>query len=181
MRLWDAIASGSLDSACQPLVESFFSRGWVTVVPLEEFHAARVPNVSPRGANWVGAFVCISRAFLDVHFRGFAASYGRARRAANLGLPIQPLLDPEFVLDLAIKKFQSAECWVPSGLGLSDCLPRSLALFTYLRFAGLNVRHRIGVKLYPFAAHAWVEDWNGRTILDYNHRIASFTSLALLG
>lgn len=46
-----------------------------------------------------------------------------------------------------------------------DCLPRSLALFKYLRRSGFPVRHIIGVRQHPFAAHAWVEH-QGDVVLD---------------
>ena len=38
-----------------------------------------------------------------------------------------------------------------------DCLPRALAIFVLLRARGLPAKLCIGVKRYPFGAHAWVE------------------------
>ena len=38
-----------------------------------------------------------------------------------------------------------------------DCLPRALAIFVLLRRQGVPARLCIGVKRYPFGAHAWVE------------------------
>ena len=38
-----------------------------------------------------------------------------------------------------------------------DCLPRSVAIYVLLRRQGVPVTLRIGVKRFPFAAHAWVE------------------------
>lgn len=38
-----------------------------------------------------------------------------------------------------------------------DCLPRSLAIYVLLRRHGVPATLRIGVKRFPFAAHAWVE------------------------
>ena len=38
-----------------------------------------------------------------------------------------------------------------------DCLPRALTVYLLLRRRGVPVILRIGVKRYPFAAHAWVE------------------------
>ena len=38
-----------------------------------------------------------------------------------------------------------------------DCLPRSLAIYALLRRQGVPATLRIGVKRFPFAAHAWVE------------------------
>ena len=38
-----------------------------------------------------------------------------------------------------------------------DCLPRSLAIYVLLRRQGVPATLRIGVKRFPFGAHAWVE------------------------
>ena len=38
-----------------------------------------------------------------------------------------------------------------------DCLPRSLTIYVLLRRQGVPAALRIGVKRFPFAAHAWVE------------------------
>ena len=38
-----------------------------------------------------------------------------------------------------------------------NCLSRSLAIYVLLRRQGVPATLRIGVKRYPFAAHAWVE------------------------
>ncbi len=38
-----------------------------------------------------------------------------------------------------------------------DCLRRSLTIFVLVRCRGVPATLRIGVKRFPFAAHAWVE------------------------
>lgn len=38
-----------------------------------------------------------------------------------------------------------------------DCLPRAMATYLLLRSQGVSAVLHIGVKRYPFAAHAWVE------------------------
>ncbi len=38
-----------------------------------------------------------------------------------------------------------------------DCLPRSIAIYVLLRRRGVPATLRIGVKRFPFGAHAWVE------------------------
>ena len=42
-----------------------------------------------------------------------------------------------------------------------DCLPRALAIFVLLRSRGVSATLHIGVKRYPFGAHAWVECLGG--------------------
>lgn len=44
-----------------------------------------------------------------------------------------------------------------------DCLPRALAIYHFLRTQGAPVVFRLGVKKYPFSAHAWVE-YRGQVI-----------------
>ena len=48
-----------------------------------------------------------------------------------------------------------------------DCLPRALAVFVLLRRRGVPATLRIGVKRYPFGAHAWVECLGA--VLDDSH------------
>lgn len=38
-----------------------------------------------------------------------------------------------------------------------DCLPRAMTIYLLLRRRGVPATLRIGVKRYPFGAHAWVE------------------------
>ena len=38
-----------------------------------------------------------------------------------------------------------------------DCLPRAVAVYVLLRCRGVPATLRIGVKRFPFGAHAWVE------------------------
>ena len=58
-----------------------------------------------------------------------------------------------------------------------DCLPRSIALFSFLRELGLPAEHRIGVDRYPFRAHAWVET-DGRVLADHSGNAVVFTTIA---
>ena len=61
--------------------------------------------------------------------------------------------------------------------GRDDCLPRSLALATSLRRLGLAATVCIGVRKFPFSAHAWVEVGN-RTVNESLERVRSYTMLA---
>lgn len=58
--------------------------------------------------------------------------------------------------------------------GRALCLERSLALYHYLRRAGVPARLRLGVQAYPFAAHAWVEH-AGTVLNDVPEHVAHFT------
>lgn len=52
-----------------------------------------------------------------------------------------------------------------------DCLPRALAIYHFLRARGAPVEFRLGVKKFPFSAHAWVE-YRGQ-VVDISPRISS--------
>ena len=57
--------------------------------------------------------------------------------------------------------------------GRAACLERSLLLHWYLRRAGVPVRFRMGVQMYPFLAHAWVEH-RGQPINDVPEHVRLF-------
>jgi len=57
----------------------------------------------------------------------------------------------------AVTAFRRAENLYTARGAPDDCLPRSLALFRFLRESGLPAEHVIGVRRRPFQAHAWVE------------------------
>ena len=79
-------------------------------------------------------------------------------------------------IDDPISSFRRAESVLPSLKGDLDCLPRALGLFAFLRHAARAPELVIGVKRYPFTAHAWVEI-DGTPMLENDQqslRIASF-------
>lgn len=57
--------------------------------------------------------------------------------------------------------------------GRAQCLERSLLLYWYLRRRGVAVRYRMGVQMYPFMAHAWIE-WHGQPINDVPEHVKRF-------
>ncbi|WP_052740853.1 lasso peptide biosynthesis B2 protein [Mycobacterium sp. UM_Kg1] len=83
--------------------------------------------------------------------RGFASAYRERTQ------PIADTTPPRAELRLVTQRFRTAEGIYPARQAPLDCLPRSLALTRFLRTAGWPAQHVIGVALYPFEAHAWVE------------------------
>lgn len=57
--------------------------------------------------------------------------------------------------------------------GRALCLEQSLALYYLLRRAGVGVEFRIGVQMYPFLAHAWVE-YRGQPLNDVPEHVKQF-------
>ncbi|HEU4561556.1 MAG TPA: lasso peptide biosynthesis B2 protein [Longimicrobium sp.] len=89
------------------------------------------------------------RAHLKV--RGFGPSVAWARRlGAN---PAGGTLPPDEVARAAYHVALAA-AFFP---GRAVCLEQSLALYVLLRRRGVSADLRLGVRPYPFMAHAWVE------------------------
>jgi hypothetical protein len=102
-----------------------------------------------------------------LHFRRF----GTTLRWAMMHQPRTALRDAD-----ALGAFCRAEAFLPSRMGDLDCLPRALALLAFLRHASRHPVFVIGVKRFPFTAHAWVE-LGGKPVLENardESRITSF-------
>jgi len=104
--------------------------------------------------------------------RGFSETY---RFIVELAPPIRADFDTD-QLNRAVAAFSRAENFFLSRNAPADCLPRSLALFRFLRRLGFPAEHVIGVDRDPFLAHAWVECM-GRVLLDRDRR-STLTRLA---
>lgn len=61
---------------------------------------------------------------------------------------------------------------------INGCLPRSLVIYLFMRRHGHQAVMRIGVAKDPdFAAHAWIEDLNGRNLSDIEGEQQRFVSI----
>ena len=81
-------------------------------------------------------------------------------------------------VDLARAAFVRAENFYWRRRAPNDCLPRSLALYAYMRRLGMPVVHRIGARRFPaFRCHAWVE-YDGSPILDNRAKVSDYTVIA---
>lgn len=119
------------------------------------------PPGTPGGSGFltVRAWWALRRTARGLRSRGFGAVY---REYASL--PKSDGADPG-LLERAVAAFARAENFFHLRKAPEDCLPRSLALFSFLRMRGLPAEHRIGVQAIPFLAHAWVE-CDGRVVHD---------------
>jgi len=107
--------------------------------------------------------------------RGFAHTYNAA-----LHLPKLPEIHPRQQtesLATALKAFARAENFLYLKKAPRDCLPRSLALFFFLRSIGWPVEHCIGLQQFPFLAHAWTE-YHGEVLHDDPRNQERFTVIA---
>lgn len=161
---WSALLGRSVagpppaDTEVAAVRAAALARGWI----VSKDRVAEPSSLSPRRpfsslirhcpSLW--ALACLLQAHLSLRWRGFAKTYEWARAQAARAAPGRSGLS---ALASAKARFRSVEHLVISKRGLEDCLPRSLALFVFLRGLGFPVRHRIGIRCFPFAAHAWVE------------------------
>lgn len=111
------------------------------------------------------------RALADRYLhRGFAGAY---RRTTTL-VPDDTMRPERAPLRGVIRAFVTALNLYPAHAAPLDCLPRSLALTRLLRVCGWPAQHVIGVAMYPFEAHAWVEV-KGVPILEGSTYVRRFT------
>lgn len=106
--------------------------------------------------------------------QGFASLYDELSHA---DWPCPPSGDLQVQLAKAVSCFGRAENFVFLKRAPRDCLPRSLALFAFLREVGLPAEHCIGVRLFPFQAHAWVRCL-GRVVRDSESVETVYTTIA---
>ena len=155
---WHALADRVGPSAAPPgaladLHVTLERRGWL--MPQPAVGGAAVAAKSKSGVRFpmICAFASLSRCTMSLRLRGFARTYREAQQTASRATSVGDAPD----LSRALAVFQRVEACFFSSKGLQDCLPRSLALFIYLRRCGIPATHHIGVRRYPFGAHAWVE------------------------
>ncbi len=108
--------------------------------------------------------------------RGFALSY---RRYASLEKPRSPQIPGARRLAKVERAFRFAENFFEHPSAPNDCLSRSLALYQLLIYAGFSPEHRIGVRLHPFRAHAWVV-CSGHPIGDSPGNVQQYAAIAVL-
>ena len=131
-------------------------------------------NGAPARPRATRAWTSLLATRRDLARGGLAAAY---ESCAQLPPP-QRDPDPE-ALESALRSFLRAENAFVARRAPDDCLLRSLALYRFLRAAGLPCEHRIGVRRFPFTAHAWVEH-DGSALLDDDNRTQGFTVVAAL-
>jgi len=116
--------------------------------------------------GWTMLRFALLKASLGV--AGFARTLrwiqGRAQRT-----PLVADVDPALVAKAEYAVAMAAALYP----GHAACLERSLMLYWDLRRAGVPVSYRMGVQMYPFLAHAWVE-LDGEPINDVPEHVRLF-------
>jgi hypothetical protein len=119
------------------------------------------------------AWWALFRTVRSLSTHGFARTY---QEYSRIPIPKENSSDHD-LLKPTIAAFTTAENFFLMKSAPKDCVPRSLALFRFLRLAGLPVEHCIGVRRFPFAAHGWVE-YRGHVVQDDPSRQLTFKILA---
>ncbi|MEN6615032.1 MAG: lasso peptide biosynthesis B2 protein [Syntrophorhabdus sp.] len=121
----------------------------------------RIPGIRKRFAS-TRAWLSLARTTLSLSRKGFFKTYTDA-----LNIPaLYAVTDRDSrTVERAVSAFSRAENFFHLKKAPLDCLPRSLALFVFLRTSGLPAEHCIGVRQFPFTAHAWTE-CNGHVVHD---------------
>ncbi|MFW2438266.1 MAG: lasso peptide biosynthesis B2 protein [Arenicellales bacterium] len=142
------------------VAEAFDRNNWLHQTSLKTACSDPPVQVGLSKSRWFLGIISLVSARWMLKRHGFSQAYQSAAMWTNINSV------PSTSINDDLKRFLAAEAWLPSFLGDRDCLPRSLALFTYLRRLGHPVSHVIGVSRFPFDAHAWVE-YDGTPLLEY--------------
>ncbi|HEV2147948.1 MAG TPA: lasso peptide biosynthesis B2 protein [Longimicrobiaceae bacterium] len=102
--------------------------------------------------------------------RGFGPSVAAARR---LGARLTGAGLAAEEVERASYRVAVAAAFFP---GRAVCLEQSLALYILLRRRGVPAELRLGVQVYPFHAHAWVE-LHGEPVNEHPETVARFRAL----
>jgi hypothetical protein len=192
--LWDLVLSGpKLGEAVAAFVEQFgvsssqsrndlevfiedcVSRRLLTT-GTESTRQPRTMHLVSRPMNLFSAWSYLRAVKRSLRNRGFSETY-KESMCLNPGIALT--CERHSTLANALSRFRFAE----NGLAVSnadiDCLPRSLALHRFLLAGGVAVDHCIGVRRFPFGAHAWVE-LSGMPIYDSPTFVEGFTTIATI-
>jgi transglutaminase superfamily protein/coenzyme PQQ synthesis protein D (PqqD) len=123
--------------------------------------------VGPRALRALSALVGTQRALIR---EGFHRTYER--------YALLPVAEDATGADSALAAFVAAENVFVARRAPNDCLVRSLALYRFLLSVGVPAEHVIGVRRFPFAAHAWVESGGASLLHEASH---DFAPLARIG
>jgi hypothetical protein len=131
---------------------------------------------SARPALTLRAWLCLVLVTVSLRVQGLARTYQVVRLIGKRRQSAAAVLEREE----AIERFLTAERFFITGFGTNDCLPRSLALYTFLTgVCSIPAEHQIGIKRFPFTAHAWASV-DGVPCVDAPHRLGGFSALSTL-
>jgi hypothetical protein len=131
-----------------PLARVLGAKRWLDTDGGDASRSPKRPQRKRHG-RWAHPLVCLPVVGFMLRTKGLAACLDWAQS-------FEPT-SPSAPLSRALRSFSRVAAFLTSSKGDADCLPRSLALFVFLRSRGFTPELVIGVKRFPFGAHAWVE------------------------
>jgi hypothetical protein len=170
--------AGVLRDDLDAFARDCLERGFLAPEPPVPARSPAGRGGAARGALALRAWLSLLATSRSIARRGFSDTY---RRYARLPRPA-PVggEDVGALLSRAERAFYRAENFFLLRSAPRDCLPRSLALFRFLRSVGVPAEHCIGVQRFPFEAHAWVE-CGGSVVHDSASFTRSYAEIARLG
>jgi Transglutaminase-like superfamily len=171
-------SSRRLEGMLDDFVASCEARGFlVRDHPLSVRGVRRAPR--PRRAHGrsllaLRAWLWMLRTDVALRRREFGTIYQRLEQGAGA----RPGSVDSVDVHAARAAFMRAENFYVRRRAPNDCLPRSLALYGFMRGLGVPVVHRIGARRFPvFGCHAWVEH-GGVPVMDRRADVSDYTLIA---
>jgi len=167
---------------CKGSTDSRQLGGYMTPNALREAPAPRFPShdhsdlveTVPSGGRAPGVLRCglfILGLKIALKLIGFRRTLDWLERRVRR-VPLKAMATPAQIIG-AQHAVATAAALYP---GRALCLEQSVALFYFLRRSGIGARLRLGVKPYPFEAHAWVE-YDGAPVNDFAEHVRHFVPL----
>jgi Transglutaminase-like superfamily/Coenzyme PQQ synthesis protein D (PqqD) len=132
--------------------------------------------------RWPQSFLVVAAWWSLFRTTRLLSTNGFAHVYASLGAYAKPRVRtaelPERLAHVE-RAFSFAENFFVLSSAPKDCLPRSLSLYRFLLSAGVSANHVIGVRRFPFQAHAWVE-CEGKPLFDSPDHTGCYSELARL-
>ena len=170
-------ASADLEDDLASFARRCLTEGFLTETPAPPSPGIEAATGRLPGRRWLilRAWWNLWRVTRALAKNGFAHTYYRALHLPKLQATPPP--GPTDSLATALTAFGRAENFLYLKKAPRDCLPRSLALFFFLRAIGWPVEHCIGLQQFPFLAHAWTE-YRGAVLHDDPRNQERFTVIA---
>jgi hypothetical protein len=161
-----AVAHTRVEEDFDNFVQSCMAKGFLQVGGVEAVEPKRTQRAGRAAKRFLTlrAWWSLAKTWTLLKLFGFKKLHDVGQSEATIAREPQMLSGSE-LLRRAEAAFLLAENFFILKTAPRDCLPRSTALFLFLRRLGLPARHHIGVERYPMSMHAWVE-CNGRLVLD---------------
>jgi hypothetical protein len=183
-RMWESFLGIPCELPCaskdlQDFVKNCIDRQFLSTQPpksrREDPRSRRITRSGRPFLLWRALTSLIGTA-VSMRINGFSSTY---LSYAKCGSPVYSGCASATVLR-AQEAFLKAEEFFWYWRAPADCLPRSLALFRFLRSLGMPALHRIGGRRVPtFSMHAWVE-LDGMPLLENQSSAERYTVLATI-